>query len=351
MKKWLKDFLFIVLIIFLSDIKGNVIFGSNNSKNIYDFEFWFYKLPPEIITENSDSNAILEFPSESRLEKNFSLKDTIIRNNTGKYIIASYVFLGSASLFALNSLWYKDYPRSSFHFFNDGNEWLQMDKAGHITTSYQLSRIVYETINITNKSNKFNILLGSGISITYMSMIEILDGFSEQWGFSTWDFISNIIGTTLFGIQQSTWNEQKISLKYSYLKSEYTKYRPDLLGKNIYENALKDYNGQTYWLSFNISSFLKPEKNFPAYLNIALGYGADGMTGGKYNTSLYDGKVIPDFKRTRQFYISPDIDLARIPIKNKTLKLLFKTLNFIKIPAPAIEINDSGILKFHFIYF
>src|SRR5690349_20178397 len=36
--------------------------------------------------------------------------------------------------------WYKDYPQSSFHLFNDGDEWLQMDKAGHAGSAYYLAR-------------------------------------------------------------------------------------------------------------------------------------------------------------------------------------------------------------------
>ena len=44
----------------------------------------------------------------------------------------------TATLIGLNSLWYKDYPRSSFHFINDNGEWLQMDKMGHMTASYYM---------------------------------------------------------------------------------------------------------------------------------------------------------------------------------------------------------------------
>ncbi|MFZ4546324.1 MAG: hypothetical protein ACOYN4_02755, partial [Bacteroidales bacterium] len=36
----------------------------------------------------------------------------------------------SATLVGLNYLWYADYPRSSFHTFNDIKEWQQIDKAG-----------------------------------------------------------------------------------------------------------------------------------------------------------------------------------------------------------------------------
>src|ERR1700757_2226381 len=51
-------------------------------------------------------------------------------------VVAGETCLASGSLVALSQVWYKDYPRTSFHFFNDNGEWLQMDKCGHATTAY-----------------------------------------------------------------------------------------------------------------------------------------------------------------------------------------------------------------------
>ena len=45
---------------------------------------------------------------------------------------------------------------------------------------------------------------------------------------------------------------------------------------------LKDYNGQTYWLSANLKSFFK-KSNVPTWLNISVGYGAEGMFGATEN--------------------------------------------------------------------
>ena len=46
----------------------------------------------------------------------------------------------SSSLIALHNIWYKDYPKSNFHFYNDGGNWLQMDKCGHAFSAYVLSQ-------------------------------------------------------------------------------------------------------------------------------------------------------------------------------------------------------------------
>jgi hypothetical protein len=107
---------------------------------------------------------------------------------------------------------------------------------------------------------------------------------------------------------------------------------------------LKDYNGQTYWLSLNPASFMKEGTRFPKWLNIAFGYGAEGMTGGDFNPPYVDanGKQI-EFDRYRQYYLSLDVDLTRIKTRSKFLRTFFNTIGFLKIPAPALEFSKKGI--------
>jgi len=61
-----------------------------------------------------------------------------------KNIILNSTALGATSLsyFGLYNLWYRKYPQTSFHFFNDLEEWNYMDKTGHIFSSYQVARKV-----------------------------------------------------------------------------------------------------------------------------------------------------------------------------------------------------------------
>ena len=53
----------------------------------------------------------------------------------------------------------------------------------------------------------------------------------------------------------------------------------------------------------------------------------------------------------RQFYLSVDLDLTKIKTNSKFLKTLFSTINFIKIPAPALEYNTKNGFKFHYLHF
>ncbi len=75
------------------------------------------------------------------------------------------------------------------------------------------------------------------------------------------------------------------------------------------------------------------------------------MTGAFDNATEYKNNPIPNFKRYRQIYIAPDIDLTKIKTKSKALKLFFEVTRFIKFPLPALEINSKGQWLFHPIYF
>ncbi len=257
----------------------------------------------------------------------------------------------SGTLLLLNQLWYKDYPRTSFHFHNDAPDWLQMDKIGHTATAYHLSRLSYQTFKWAGLNNTRAALWGSVSGSIMLTSIEILDGFSAQWGASISDFAANTIGSIGFLAQQLAWQDQRIVVKYSFSRSGLEQYRPDLLGKSLPENLLKDYNGQTYWLSANIHSFSGTTLPLPSWINIAFGYGAMGMMGSRENPVVHNLQNLPQMARYRQFYLSPDIDFTKIPTRSRTLHIFLQTLNFIKFPAPALEYNSHKGFKFHWLFF
>jgi hypothetical protein len=275
--------------------------------------------------------------------------DTLNRKRLA-LVIVTEASLYAASIPGLYTLWYKDYPQSGFHFFNDNKEWLQMDKCGHVTSSYYLGLVGYSTLRWSGVQEKKAIWYGGLTGLLYLTTVETMDGFSKQWGASTGDMAANTLGAALFISQQLSWHEQKFVMKWSFHGSPYAKYNPGQMGNSFTKQMLKDYNGQTYWLSANISSLGLQHTRFPKWLNIAAGYGAEGMTGANSNPSEVNGKPVPYSERYRQYYISPDIDLSRIPVKSKTLKLILNTIGFIKIPMPALEFNKDGV-RFHTLYF
>lgn len=252
-------------------------------------------------------------------------------------LVAGGVVLYAGTMTGLYYAWYRNYELSEFHFFNDNQEWQQMDKATHALASYSISRNSFEILRWSGLSKNKSILWSSVLGFGYQTSFEIYDGFSSEWGFSWGDIAANGFGTLLLATQQTIWNEQRILLKYSYHTSPEQNIRPDLLGKPPISEALKNYNGISVWASVNLSSFLNENSRFPKWLNIAFGYGASGMTGGFINPSELNGHPIQAFNRQRHFYISPDIDLSKIKVKNRFLKKVLFALNFFKIPMPGLS--------------
>ena len=257
--------------------------------------------------------------------------------------------LTGGSLVYLNQAWFQQYNTSKFHFFNDNDEWLQIDKCGHTFTNYQVARVMMGAMDWAGYSTKKQILIGGLSGFTYMTAIEIMDGYSAGWGFSWGDIGANTLGTGMAIGQKLLWKEQRIQLKFSFFASPYAQYRPNLLGDEIYMQILKDYNGQIYWLSVNPSSFMKKETKFPKWLNVAFGYGANGMIGARYNNIVIQDESgnVTSFNRYRQGYFSLDVDLTRIKTKSRFLKSVFSCLNIIKIPFPNLEVSE-GKLKFNY---
>lgn len=268
--------------------------------------------------------------------------DSIVLRNA-KIMAGGGAVVYAGSMVALNQLWFKDCPWVGFHTINDNSDWLQMDKFGHATTAYHINLLGNESLRLIGLDAKQSALYSGAFSLLYMTSIELMDAGYEGWGFSWGDMAADLGGTTLYTVQQLLWDEQRISLKYSFHPTEYAQYNPNDLGDNLMSQALKDYNGITIWASFNVKEILLgTENNFPEWITLDFGYGAKGMIAPQPTN---------DFERVRQFYLSPGIDLAKLPIENRYLKALLRALSFIKLPTPALEYNVSDKFVWHWLYF
>ena len=290
-----------------------------------------------LILEVKAKEPILSYLSNECPETN---QPHFLSQKRVKTLLISEASIYAISLIGLNQLWYSGYPRSRFHFINDNREWMQMDKLGHMTTSYYGGVAGIKAYRWAGFERKKAIWYGGMTGSFFLSIIEFLDGTSKEWGASLGDLLSNTAGSLMAIGQELSWNEQRILLKYSYSPTKYAKLNPEQLGSNYLERPLKDYNGQTYWLSLNIKSlFLTDYRNFPAWLNIAVGHGADKMS-----------QPYPQFLNTsendfeRQFYMSFDIDLNKIKTKNQFVNSVLHFFGFIKFPAPTIEINNGKLI-------
>ena len=282
--------------------------------------------------------------SQSKLDAFLTPSDSLNRPRLNT-IVLSEASIGAITLLGLNQLWYADFERSKFHTINDNSSWLQMDKLGHVFTSYQLGKYGSHLLNWSGVSERDQLFYGATLGFSFLTAVEVLDGYSKEWGFSWGDILANGSGTGLYIGQELLWKEQRIALKYSFHQTKYAKQRPDKLGETYLEQTLKDYNGQTYWLSANLHSFFK-ESKIPKWLNVAVGYGAEGMLTG---TKDVDNQVLTSNERYRQYFLSFDLNLSKISTNSKLLRSILDVFNVIKIPFPTLEFNKKGTV-FHLFY-
>ena len=300
----------------------------------------------------------------------FTPSDTFNRARFNKALVFSAATYTGFSI-GLYNAWYKQYPQSAFHLFDDQGEWNQMDKIGHVYTAYIQGVLCFKGAKWIGMSDKNAIWTGIICGSLFQSTIEVMDGFSEKWGFSLGDMGANVAGVGIFALEQHFWKDQRIQLKVSSYSKPYSnepiesydtpgvfssplKRANDLFGSSFPSRFLKDYNAQTYWASINIHSFLPEGNHWPSWLNVAIGTGSENLYGG-FQNEWKEGdasfRLVEGYPRIRQFYIALDLDLTKIKTNNYFVIGILSVFNIFKYPSPALEINTNGEIIFHFLRF
>lgn len=277
------------------------------------------------------------FAQESFLRRADSLhKGRVIGVTTG--ISAAW----SGSIVGLSQVWYKGIEKSKWHAFDDSKNWLQMDKVGHYYTAYKINQLTTDLYRWSGYNSRKSLWIGTGISLGYQTTLELFDAFSKDWGFSWSDMTANALGSISYLGQDLLWHEERIIPKFSYSPSKYAAIRPEVLGSSFAESLLKDYNGQTYWLSFSPGTFFESSR-IPKWACVSVGYSAHEKLVGSSETYV-DPMTVITYNSQREFILSLDIDFSKIPVKKIWLKVLLKQLNYLKIPFPAIIFRESKTL-------
>jgi len=251
--------------------------------------------------------------------------------HTVKVILVGGLLAGSMAAVHLYQQqgWWAD-NRASFHFEEDLDYGLWVDKIGHFYGTTVWSYSIRKTLEWANVPERASLWWGSGGALIFQTFLEIEDGFST-WGFDRVDFAFNVMGAAWPIAQYYAPALQSFNLKLSYHPSQ-------LLGTAGGEGfegqkhlVFDDYEGQTFWLSVRVHDFL-PEgakSVWPDFLCLAVGYGARDITGAN---------------PTPVVFIAPDLDMTRIiPANTSFLKTLGEALNFIHMPLPAVQISPGAI--------
>ncbi|MEN3038103.1 MAG: DUF2279 domain-containing protein [Candidatus Kryptonium sp.] len=257
------------------------------------------------------------------------------------------VAIGTAGLGVLtynyfNTVWWKPTKVKKFIWRDDWNDLVRADKAGHFYVSYVISDAYKNIFKWVGFSEKTSAFIGAGISTFYeVGVVELTDGFTTQWGFSPTDVVMNLLGALFPVAQEYLPSLKNITFKWSYTPSGYT--WSDYLRFGSFRDALykkqfhTDYEGMTFWMSFEFQEFLpeRIEKLIPDFINLALGYRVRDVN---YAGSGYS-----------ELYIAIDFNLLKIDTKVGILNGFIRALNYIHLPAPTLRVKPK--FKFYYLYF
>ncbi len=259
----------------------------------------------------------------------------------------------AVALLGLANFWYSASSSDHFHFFDDSREWLGMDKLGHVFSAFHFAlfgSLVAQAAGITPRASA---RWGAILAFATMLAIEVLDGFSPKYGASIYDLAANAIGAALVPLQQWAFGKMAFIPKFSFHPTAFAPLRPFALGSGFLSEFLKDYNGQTYWLTADLNT-LTGLRIFPRWLRLAVGYGAEGILGGEENTWQNPDGSRADFThiaRYQQLFLSLDIDWGQRPLPYGVLRAPWHWLNLFKFPAPTLEWNAAEGFRWHWLYF
>jgi len=114
--------------------------------------------------------------------------------------------------------WWKD-NRAPFHFQEDLEYGMWVDKLGHFYGTAAGAFIFRKSFEWTNMSAEQSLWFGSAGAFLFQTFVEVQDGFSA-WGFDRVDFAMNL-GGALYPVGQYYWPPLRdFNMKFSYHPSD-----------------------------------------------------------------------------------------------------------------------------------
>ena len=232
---------------------------------------------------------------------------------------------GAAYGFVFEKGWWDD-ERTHFHFENDFDYALNLDKFGHFAAGVVLGEFFYEGYHWAGAS-EFQSYLFAGLSAlaTHIA-IDVKDGFAPTWGFSIFDVFSGGLGGFLPMAERYVPLFKYIDLKWSYWINSNAYYDSNHAASGgVFTD---DYVNQTFWLSVKPYRLL-PEsvrKYYPSWLAIAVGLSID--------EKVFTKEPHP----RREIYVALDYDLEAFRPQSRFARFAIKMLNYFKLPAPTIQV-------------
>lgn len=167
------------------------------------------------------------------------------------------------------------------------------DKLGHAFTSYFMNNVIADRLIREGRTPQRAALSSALTTQAIMLYIEILDGFSDDHGFSYEDLIMNMTGSALaYARTVNPTFRDLVDFRMEYQPSGYMGFRP-----------ISDYSGQKYLLSLKLSGIAPARKTPLRFLELQTGY----FTRGFSEAERDDGK-----ERSRHRFVGIGLNLNEL---------------------------------------
>lgn len=277
------------------------------------------------------------------------LKQTKIKPlNFAVFVGFTTGFMASQHIIQVNTIWEETVE---FKFQEDGQYALWADKAGHFFGTFLTSYLFTEGFLQAGLSHDASKIWGTVMGLSYSTYVEIMDGFGAKWGFSPSDFYLDIAGAAFHLGQHYVPFLQNFTPKFMYFPANWHgNYRR--VPSDIF---IDDYSSHTLWLSVNVHNMLpKNLKDYwPEWLELSFGYAARNLCspGGEYNCDPSISYPASDVAWGNQRYIiALDYNLVKLLPDGPNFWNWFRqSLNYFKLPSPAIEFGQGGT-EFYLVY-
>jgi hypothetical protein len=193
---------------------------------------------------------------------------------------------------------------SSFKFHSEGyfgkdTAYGGMDKLGHAWNAAVLAETFTDAIRKRAPNPDGAPVTGFILSMGVMGMIEVMDGFSADYGFSYEDITADIVGATL-GYLRSTYPEleEKIDFRIEYIPS----------GNEKGLALESDYSGQKYLLALKLSGFESFEETPLRFVELHAGYYARGFS---------DEEIADGDSKLREPYAAIGLNLSELLLSSE----------------------------------
>ncbi len=192
-----------------------------------------------------------------------------------------------------------DWGSSTFHFSDEGffgkdTKNGGMDKLGHAWSAALISDFFVDRIRENAGDPSGAAITGAALSMGVMTVIEVMDGFAGDHGFSPQDIVFDILGAGFSFIRNTyPWLKNKLDFRMEYVPS----------GNHGNYSPWSDYSGQKYLLALKLAGFESLADTPARFFEFQLGYYARGFTRKEKN------KGIP---KQRQVYVAIGINLQEL---------------------------------------